>query len=784
MGIRIYEAAKKFKMSSSELVDLLLELGYKGKTNALATLKDDMLKLLEKRFASSKKPDASPKSVSKKEVISDSPHMKDKQEEPVPEKKAPEVSIQPEDPPQKPSKKSLKGEKKTEKPYKSSASYRHDSDDDELESADGITIINTTGGKKAEKVQGKKKPPKGKARRAPFSKKVQAELQEEERQKEETLTHYKHKSEETEVSDYQRLQIPPNLTVTELAKYLDVEPVVVVKKLFSMGIVASLNQRLDKDNIQLVGAEFGKDIVFRESVFEEEPDEAPDAEDELVPRPPVVTVMGHVDHGKTSLIDYIRKAHVAAGEAGGITQHIGAYQVKVPSGGVITFIDTPGHEAFTAMRAQGAMVTDLAILIVAADDGVQPQTVEAIHHAQAANVHIIVAINKIDKPEANVDRVKQQLMQHNLIAEEWGGQVTMVPISAKKGTGIDDLLEMVLLQAEMLELKANPKKHATGVVIEARLEHGMGATATVLVRNGTIRKGDDIICGTSFGRVKALINDAGKRVKEAGPAMPIKVMGLNDVPRVGDQMAVVESAKFARYVGELRQQRDREERLARDNKIKLADLFKRVTEGEAKELNIIIKADVQGSAGAIRDSLEGLGNDEVKVNVIHSAVGPVVETDVNLASASNAIIVGFHVRVMPHVMELAKAEGVEIKTFRIIYDIVDAVKMALKGLYEPVYEEEVIGSAEVRKVYKVSGVGSICGSYVLHGIVNRQASVRVMRDGIEVYAGKLGSLKRFKDDVREVNSGYECGISVQNFNDVKEGDVLEFFKLKEVERTI
>jgi len=493
--------------------------------------------------------------------------------------------------------------------------------------------------------------------------------------------------------------------------------------------------------------------------------------------------MGHVDHGKTSLIDYIRKAHVADKEVGGITQHIGAYQVKL-SNGIITFIDTPGHEAFTAMRAQGALVTDIAILVVAADDGVQPQTIEAVHHAQAAGVPIIVAINKVDKPEANIDRVKQQLMPYNLVADDWGGQTTMVPVSAKAGTGVADLLEMILLQAEMMDLKANPVKSGIGTIIEARLDKGMGPMATVLVQNGRIQIGDHIICGSSFGRVKALVNDAGARVKEAGPAFPVVVLGLNDVPRVGDKMAVVESAKFARYVGELRQKKAREERLSRENRIKLADLFKQVTEGQAKDLNIIIKADVQGSSGAMKDALERLSTDEVKVNVIHTGVGGITEADVNLASASNAIIIGFHVRPMPNVEDAAKAEDVEIKVFRIIYDAIDAVKLALKGMYEPEYEEEVVGRAEVRKVYKVSGVGAICGSYVTSGSVMRSTSVRIVRDGVEIYEGKIGSLKRFKDDVREVHAGYECGIGVENYNDIKDGDILEFFRLKEIERVI
>ncbi|RCK81693.1 MAG: Translation initiation factor 2 [Candidatus Ozemobacter sibiricus] len=578
-----------------------------------------------------------------------------------------------------------------------------------------------------------------------------------------------------------RIVVPQEVTVNELAKYLEVQGVDIIKKLMGLGVFASLNQRLEPTQVQLVGREFGKEIVFSQDVIDLE--ETPDAPADLKPRPPVVTIMGHVDHGKTSLLDKIRKSRVAEGEIGGITQHIGAYQVTTKNG-IITFLDTPGHEAFTAMRAQGAQVTDIAVLVVAADDGVQPQTIEALHHAQAAGVPIIVAINKIDKPEANPDKVKQMLMPYNLVAEDWGGKTIMVPVSAKRGDGIEDLLEMILLQAEMMELKANPNRPGKGTIIEAKLDRGMGPLATVLVQNGTIRVGDNIVCGTSFGRVKALINDAGTRVKEAGPAMPVAILGLSDVPRVGDKLMVVEDAKFARYVSVLRQKKEREERLARENRTKLMDLFKQVTDGKRKELPIIIKADVQGSAGALKDALERLSTNEVKVNAIHTGVGAIIESDVMLAAASNAIIIGFHVRPAPGVEEIAAREDVEIKVFRIIYDAIDAVKSALKGMYEPVYEEEIIGRAEVRKVFKISGVGTIAGSFVLEGKITRDASVRIIRDGVEIYEGKVSSLKRFKDDIREVQAGYECGIGVSNYNDLKENDILELFRLKQVEREL
>ncbi|MBF0406196.1 MAG: translation initiation factor IF-2 [Candidatus Riflebacteria bacterium] len=583
------------------------------------------------------------------------------------------------------------------------------------------------------------------------------------------------------VEDVPRITVPAEITTSELGKYLSIEPVEIVKKLFSMNIFASLNQRLEREQVELIGREYGKEILFSDDVIEFE--DVADSASDLKPRPPVVTIMGHVDHGKTSLLDKIRHARVAEGEVGGITQHIGAYQVKTDQG-VITFLDTPGHEAFTAMRAQGTHVTDIAILVVAADDGVQPQTVEALHHAQAAGVPIIVAVNKMDKATANAEKVKQQLMPYNLIAEDWGGKTIMVPVSAHTGDGIETLKEMILLQAEIMELKANPNKPARGTIIEARLDKGMGPIATVLIQSGKIELGDSVICGTSFGRVKALIDDSGSRVKSAGPSFPVAVLGLSEVPRVGDNLMVVESTKFARYVSVLRIKKEREERLSRENRLKLMDLFKFVSEGKVKDLNIIIKADVQGSSGALKDALERLSTAEVKVNAIHAGVGAITESDVMLAAASNAIIIGFHVRPALGVDTIAEKENVEIKVFRIIYDAIDAVKLALKGMYEPEYKEEIIGRAEVRKVFKLSGSGTIAGSFVIDGKVQRDASARLIRDGVEVYEGKICSLKRFKDDIREVMAGYECGIGISNYNDLKEKDVIELFCLKEIERKL
>eukprot|EP01156_Anaeramoeba_ignava_P010857 Anaeramoba_ignava/a481033_41.p1 GENE.a481033_41~~a481033_41.p1 ORF type:complete len:771 (-),score=88.69 a481033_41:824-3136(-) len=770
MGIRLHKVSKKYNLSNKEMAGLLGELGYQVKAHQFSAVSDEMLGALEKHF--SKSPQKQPEKTVQKAQPKKPAKQAQKTQKPSPEAKKEKTAQKPA--PAQDAKPSNKP--KLEKKKVGGPKPPRQEEIDEIEVNKQITIIKTAPPKKEAPAKKKKKVGK-KNKRSQFSKKAQAEENEVRAPK-----FSKRGANDNQQKDegMPTLVIPEDVTVSQLAKYLEIEATQIIKTLFALGVIASLNQRLETEHIQLIGQEFGKEISFTKDVIEFE--DTPDKETDLQMRPPVVTIMGHVDHGKTSLLDFIRKAHVADREVGGITQHIGAYQVKTDNG-VISFIDTPGHEAFTAMRAQGALVTDIAILVVAADDGVQPQTVEAISHAQAANVPIIVAINKIDKPDANIDKAKQQLMPHNLVADDWGGQTTMIPVSAKTGEGVEDLLEMVLLQAEMLELKANPNRPGKGIIIEAKMDRGMGPMATVLIQNGTINKGDNIICGTSFGRVKALIDDAGKRVKGAGPAVPVAVLGLNDVPAVGDKLAVVESAKFARYVGELRQKKSREERLSRENRMKLIDLFKQVTEGQAKDLNIIIKADVQGSSGAIKDALERLSNDEIKVNVIHTGVGGITEADVNLAAASNAIIIGFHVRPMTGVDDVAKNEDVEIKVFKIIYDAIDAVKSAINGLYEPEYEEEVLGRIEVRKVYKISGIGAICGSYVLSGKVNRNSSVRVIRDGIDIYEGKIGSLKRFKDDVREVNTGYECGVGVENYNDIKEGDILEVFHMKEIART-
>lgn len=579
------------------------------------------------------------------------------------------------------------------------------------------------------------------------------------------------------------VELPESLTVKELAERLGQPPKNLVLKLMEMGVMAALNQEVDYETARVVAEKLGietkpvqreqqTDIVAGD--LEEEDDPA-----SLRPRPPVVTVMGHVDHGKTTLLDAIRETKVTAEEAGGITQHIGASVVEY-QGKKIVFLDTPGHEAFTAMRARGAQVTDIAILVVAADDGVMPQTVEAINHARAAGVPIIVALNKIDRPDAQPERVKQQLTEYGLVVEEWGGDTICVPVSALKKEGIDELLEMILLVAEMLELKANPDRLALGTIIEARLDKGRGPVATVLVQKGTLRVGDPILAGTAWGRVRAMMNDRGKVVRAAGPSMPVEVLGFSEVPQAGDTLRVMEDDKAARQLARERQEERREQELAKTARISLDDLYDRIQEGEIKELNIIVKADVQGSVEALKQSLEKLSDDKVRLNVIHGAAGAITESDIMLAAASNAIIIGFNVRPEPTAKKEAEREGVDIRLYRVIYEALEDMEAAMKGMLEPEYREVTLGQAEVRATFKVPKVGTIAGSYVLEGKVVNGSQVRLIRDGVVIYEGKIDSLKRFKDDVREVSSGYECGIGLQNFNDIKEGDILEVFTVEEV----
>ncbi len=575
------------------------------------------------------------------------------------------------------------------------------------------------------------------------------------------------------------IKVTEGLTVKDFAEKIGQKSGDIIKKLFEMGLMANINQAIDPDAAVLIADSYGIKLdvtpITDEEAFVEE---VVDSEEDLRPRPPVVTIMGHVDHGKTSLLDAIRKTNVTGGEAGGITQHIGAYKVRLKDKDLV-FLDTPGHEAFTAMRARGAQVTDIVVLVVAAEDGARPQTIEAINHSKAAKVPIIVAINKIDKPEADPEKVKRELADHGLVPEEWGGDTIFVPVSAKKQIGLEQLLEMILLQADVMELKANPNKMGRGTIIEAKLDKGRGPVATVLVSSGTIRPGDAFVTGSHSGRIRMLLNDKGKKEKEAGPAMPVEVIGLSGVPQAGDSFVVMEDEKKARQVAQSRMQKLREAELALNKRVTLDDLFSQIQQGAVKELNIIIKADVQGSAEAVAESLLKLSTDAVKLKVIHASVGAITESDVMLASASNAIIIGFNIRPEPKASALAESEGVDVRLYNIIYNAIDEVRSAMEGLLEPTFKEKILGRAEVRQTFSVPKIGVIAGTYVLDGMITRScAGVRVLRDNVVVFQGKLGSLKRFKDDVKEALAGYECGIGVENFNDIKVGDIIEAYDIE------
>ena len=574
------------------------------------------------------------------------------------------------------------------------------------------------------------------------------------------------------------------ITVGELADKLNIESSGIIKKLFLLGIVANINQSLDEETLELIADDYGveieKEVVVNEedltTYFDDEEDD-PDA----IERPAVVTIMGHVDHGKTTLLDSIRNTKVTAGEAGGITQHIGAYQIE-NNGKKITFLDTPGHAAFTTMRARGAQVTDITILVVAADDGVMPQTIEAINHAKEADVPTIVAVNKVDKPTANPDRVMQELTKYGLIPEDWGGDTIFVPLSALNGDGIDDLLEMIGLVAEVQELKANPDKQAVGTVIEAELDKSRGPAASLLVQNGTLHVGDSIVVGNTYGRVRAMVNDLGQRIKTAGPSTPVEITGINDVPQAGDRFVIFKDEKQARRIGEARHEASVIQQRQESKNVSLDNLFEQMKQGEMKDLNVIIKGDVQGSVEALAASLMKIDVEGVNVRIIHTAVGAINESDVTLANASNGIIVGFNVRPDAGAKRAAEAENVDMRLHRVIYNVIEEIESAMKGLLDPEFEEQVIGQAEVRQTFKVSKVGTIAGSYVTEGKITRNAGVRVIRDGIVQFEGELDTLKRFKDDAKEVSQGYECGITIANFNDIKEGDIIEAFEMVEIER--
>ena len=583
--------------------------------------------------------------------------------------------------------------------------------------------------------------------------------------------------------DVEVIEIGKTITVKELAEKLNKPVNDVIKTLIFTGVMAAINQEIDFETAEKVAEKYEVAVYEKEeeNTLEEFEEETDVEEENLAKRPPIITVMGHVDHGKTSLLDAIRKSKVTSTEAGGITQHIGAYTVEV-NGETLTFLDTPGHEAFTAMRARGAQITDVVILVVAADDGIMPQTVEAINHCKAANVPMIVAINKMDREGANPDRVKQELTEHGLVVEDWGGDIIAVPVSAKTRENIDTLLEMVLLTSEMQELKADAGRKAKGTVVEAKLDKGRGAVATLLVQNGTLHMGDSIIVGSTYGRIRAMFDDSGKKIKSAGPSIPVEVLGLSEVPAAGDRFTVVKDEKTARNMAEARKEKIRQESFATSHRVSLEDLYSQIKEGSVKELSVIVKADVQGSVEAIKASLEKLSTDDVKVRVIHGAVGAISETDITLAAASNAIVIGFNVRPDNNAVAASERDGVEVKTYRVIYDAIEDIKSAMIGMLDPEYKEVVLGTAEIRATYKISNVGTIAGGYILTGKLVRNADVRVIREGIVIFESKLASLKRFKEHVKEVNAGYECGFSVEKFNDIKEGDIIEAYTMEAVQR--
>jgi len=768
--VRVHELAKELDTNSKELIALLTDYGFSAK-NHMSTLETDELDIIFETFTQKfdKKADIP--------VFGKGVEVKQEENKPAKPKKKAEKEAKQEQKPEKQQKENneVKAEAEAElppayEPIKRKVRYvdtRQTVVD--LDKIDNEKLEELVPKNSADDSVKKQKLKKGSNKFKDNAHNIKNKVQPQKEQKVK--------------KEKKKVLIPNEITVGELASRIGVSPTEVIKKLMMLGVMAAVNQTVDFDIASLVAEELDA-IVEKEIILTNEEillDEAEDKEEDLEPRSPVVVVMGHVDHGKTSLLDAIRSTHVTDTEAGGITQHIGAHRVRIHDK-KITFLDTPGHEAFTAMRARGAQVTDIAILVVAADDGIMPQTVEAINHAKAANLSIIVAINKIDKEGANPDRIKQELTEHELVPEDWGGDTICVEVSAKKKQNIEGLLEMVLLVAEMRDLKANPNKRASGTVIESKLDKGRGPVATVLVQSGTLKVGDIVIAGTAVGHVRAMLDDKGKKVKKAGPSVPVEILGLSEVPDGGDVFNVVNDERLAKTVVDERKFKIKEEKIKSHTAVTLDDLFDRIKDGQVKELNIIVKADVQGSVEAVKQSLEKLSNEEVRVRTIHGGVGAIRESDVMLAFASNAIIVGFNVRPDAGAAASAEAQGVDMRLYRVIYDAIEEIEAAMKGMLEPTFKEEVTGHAEIRQTFKVSGVGTIAGCYVTDGIINRNSQVRVVRDGIVVHEGALASLKRFKDDAKEVNSGYECGLSIERFNDIKEGDIVECFQMVEVKQ--
>ena len=744
MKVKIHEVAKSLDLKSSEIVDILKEFGGRARTYN-SSLEENELDILFDFLTQRHQ-------VEEFDFILEK--LMNQEPEPIDEKTVEEVNLE-----------ELNAPIVKKSRYVDTRTSSVDLEKFDTEKIDGLVPDNIDDTK-----TGKQKIKKSNTR-AKYDKPAEPAAEEEKRGR-------KKKQESTAIF------VADEISVGDFAEKLSQPAAEVVKRLMLLGVMASISQTIDFETAHLIAQDFGINIEKEVIISEEEIifNDVEDLPEQLEHRSPIVVVMGHVDHGKTKLIDHIRKTNVIDTEAGGITQHIGAYMVKV-HGKKITFLDTPGHEAFTAMRARGAQVTDIAILVVAADDGIKPQTVEAINHAKAAGLNIIVAINKIDKETANVEQVKQQLTEHSIVPEEWGGDTICVPISALKGENIDTLLEMVLLTAEMKELKANPNRAAKGAVIESRLEKSRGPIATLIVQNGTLNVGDIVVAGTAYGRVRAMVDDKGKKVKSAGPSVPVEVLGLSEAPEGGENFYKVDDERKARYVVEKRKEKIKEKyNQSTQQVISLESLFDQIKQGQVKTLNIILKADVQGSVEALRQSLEKLSNDEVRVNVIHDGVGGVTESDIMLASASNAIIIGFNIRTNAAVNDSAQLKNVEIRLYRVIYQAIEEIEAAMKGMLEPTYRENVLGHAEVRQTFKVTGVGTIAGCYVTDGKISRNSEVRVVRDSIVIHEGKLDSLKRFKDDAKDVATGYECGIGIERFNDIKDGDVIESFIMEEVPR--
>ncbi|WP_147532153.1 translation initiation factor IF-2 [Bacillus marasmi] len=740
--IRVYEYAKKHNVSSKDIIAKLKEMNIEV-TNHMATIEDETVKKLEGIYNSNK--DTKPAQKSSKpqssQQVGNKPSSKPQGNKPQPQV----VS-------------------------KSKASAFED--DDKNVAPSKVVKVQSGPPKRDNKPQGfqakNKNNNRGRSNQNRGKQQTHQAYQQPPRKERELPA---------------KITFTESLTVAELAKKLHREPSEIIKKLFMLGVMATINVELDKDSIELICTDYGVEVEeeIKIDTTDLEVYFTEDETENLVERPSVVTIMGHVDHGKTTLLDSIRHTKVTEGEAGGITQHIGAYQV-VENGKKITFLDTPGHAAFTTMRARGAKITDITILVVAADDGVMPQTVEAINHAKAAEVPIIVAVNKMDKPAANPDRVMQELTEHGLVPEAWGGDTIFVQLSAKTGDGIDNLLEMILLVSEVEEWKANPNRLAIGTVIEAQLDKGRGSVATLLVQNGTLKIGDPIVVGNTFGRVRAMVNDKGRRVKEAGPSTPVEITGLNDVPQAGDRFVVFEDEKTARQVGEARASLALQASRGEKTRVSLDNLFEQMKQGEMKDLNVIIKADVQGSAEALAASLMKIDVEGVNIKIIHQAVGAINESDITLAAASNAIVIGFNVRPDVNAKRAADEEKVDVRLHRIIYKVIEEIEAAMKGMLDPEYQEKVIGQATVRQTFKVSKIGTIAGSYITDGKITRDSGVRVIRNGVVVFEGEIDALKRFKDDVKEVSAGYECGITIKNYNDLKEEDVIEAYIMEEVER--